>query len=146
MKTLSKIMVGIGIALILFIIVINIPFTEKINNNFEKREILVVFSKGLGIGGLISGRIYENGTIDYFSEKIETKRLFDEELNKIKDAIDNNQFTISKTTLYNKWRSKYPDCADCYTGIIIWINKNGESIKIEPNGVIWDIISNKKLF
>ncbi len=145
MKTILKIIIGIGIALILFTIVINIPFTEKINNRLDN-NILVAYSKGIGIGGVVSAIFLNNGTIKISHNDLETKSLSSEELNQIKNAINNNQFTISKISILDKWKRKYPGCIDCYTGIGILVNKNGETIKIEPNGVIWNIISKKKLF
>ncbi len=143
---MKKLLISLGLILIVFIIIINIPFEEKVNNNLEKRDILVAYSQGLGIGGIASVSIYENGTIEYFSNKIGTKQLNPEELNKLKNAINNNQFSVSKISTWTKWRSKFPDCADCYTGIEIIINKNGQAIKIKLDGVIWDIISRQKLF
>ncbi len=152
MKTASKIITGIVIALILFIIVINIPFEEKPNkekvNNKLNENILVIYSKGLGIGGIVTIAVLNNGNIVnydvYLNKTID--QLTSEELNQLKNAIDINQFTISKISTLDKWRRNNPGCFDCDMSISILINKNGQAIKIEPNGFIWEIVSEIKLF
>jgi ribosomal protein S13 len=147
MKTAPKIITGIGIALILFTIVINIQFTEKINNKLDDR-ILVAYSKGLGIGGIVSIAILDNGTIVNYDVHLDKKinQIDSDELTQIKNAINNNQFKISKISLLDKWRRNNPGCFDCDMSTSILINKNGETITIEPNGIIWNIISKIRLY
>jgi|SRR3989344_3398590 len=148
MKTISKIIIGIFIFLVLFTIIIKYPFEEQSNFKLDD-NVLVFYSQGLGIAGRSDIEILNNGSIvrvkTYINKPWEFEqidKLNSEELNRLKIAIDNNQFTISKISLLDKWiRENRSDFVwDGDNSIEIWINKNGQVIKIQLNGVIWDII------
>jgi len=150
MKTISKIIIGVGIALVLFIIAINIPFEEKSGIKLDS-DVLVFYVKSIG-QGVISIEILNNGSVGRVKTYInrpwefeEIDKLNPEELNQLKNAINNNQFTLSKTNLLDRWRINNPGCFDCDFSTNILINKNGETIKIGKSETIWNIVLGIKL-
>lgn len=152
MRTISKIILILGIALVLFLVIINIPFTEKSEIMLED-NVLVFYSQGLGIAGKTTIEILNNGAIGKVKTYInrswefeEFDKLTSEELNQLKGTINNNQFTISKTSLLEKYRRNNPSCFDCDISTELIINKNGETIIIEESEEIYAIIEDLNLF
>lgn len=151
MRISSKITLIIGIVLVLFLIIVNIQFKEKINLKLEE-NVLVYYSQGLGIAGRANIEILNDGSIGKVKTYVnkpwkfeEFDRLSSEELNQLKNAINNNQFTLSKTSLFEMWRINNPGCFDCDMSAWLYINKNSETIKVGRSKIIWDIVLGIKL-
>ncbi|MEK6936929.1 MAG: hypothetical protein AABW58_02560 [Nanoarchaeota archaeon] len=147
MKNLIQIAISIAILLISFLIIINIPFEEKVSTKLND-NILLIYSKGIGIGGIVSLAMLNNGVIVNYDVHLNKtiNQLSSEELNQLRSAINNNQFEVSKISLLNKWKGRLPGCFDCDMSVHIYINKNGETIKVGKSDIIWNIVSKLKLF
>ena len=144
---MKKIILTLLITLILIVIAINIPFTEKPSITLED-NVLLFYSKGLGIAGGVDIQILNNGSVGrvktYINKPWEFKeigKLNQDELNELKTAINNNGFTIRKTSLLERYRIRNPFCFDCDMSTGLLINKNGEVINVAKSDVIWGIIS-----
>ena len=134
------------ILLILFTVTINIPFIEKSKINLEN-DALVYYLESFG-EGTFHIKIFNDGSIKVLEYRTGKYKLIDtlsnDKLEQLKNSINNNEFTIKKNSLWKKYRIRYPGCVDCYMATDIFINKNGKTILISENKIVFEIIKELK--
>lgn len=127
----------------IFIIIINIPFYEKPYIEVED-SVLIQYHRLIGIVGDIDIiKIYKNGSVEADIATISISRdinlkLSNEQIEPLKDFIDNKEYKLFKESLYKK----YMDgrfIAD-YGWTSYFIKVNDKTIRIRGNEIPYDII------